>query len=56
MIPRPLEQQVQVGRGFYDLKLTQKKAMSVGEYRRLVEASGKTSRGKTTEEVEKLVG
>lgn len=55
MIPRPLEQQVMVGRGFFDLKFTQKKTMSIGDYKKLVDADNKMTRGKSTEEIEKQV-
>lgn len=54
-IPRPLEQQVLVGRGFYDLRLSQKKTMLIGEYCKMVDEAGKVARGKTTEAVEKVV-
>jgi hypothetical protein len=55
VIPRPLEQQVLIGRGFFDLKLLQKKAMSVGEYKKTVEATEPPTRGKSTEAIEKDV-
>lgn len=54
-IPRPLEQQVLVGRGFYDLRLVQRKAMTVGEYKALVDKDAKLVKGKRVEEVEKQV-
>lgn len=55
VIPRPLEQQIMVGRGFFDLKLMGKKPMLIGDYKRLVDKDAKLVRGKSTEEVERGV-
>jgi hypothetical protein len=54
-IPRPLEQQVQVGRGFFDLKLMQRKAMLVRDYKNRVDRDSRAVRGMSTEQVEKIV-
>ena len=56
VIPRPLEQQVMVGRGFYDLKLLGKKPMLVGEYKKLVDKDAQKTKGRSAEEIEKTVG
>ena len=56
VIPHPLEQQVFVGRDFYDLRLVQRKAMMMSEYKKLVDKDAQQIKGKTLLEVEQIVG
>ena len=55
VIPRPLEQQVNVGRGFYDLKLVQKKSMGLREYKQMVEKDSKQTKNKSLNQIENQV-
>jgi len=55
VIPRPLEQQVQIGRGFYDLKLIQKKSIGLGEYKEMVEKDSKQTKNKSLNQIENQV-
>lgn len=55
VIPHPLEQQIQVGRGFYDLKLVQRKALSAADYKRRVDSDAAVIRGKSSQEAERYV-
>ena len=54
-IPHPLEQQVFVGRDFYDLRLIQRKALLMGEYKKLVDKEALLIKGKSLVETEKFV-
>ena len=56
IIPHPLEQQVFVGRDFYDLRLIQRKALQMSEYKRLVDKDAQQIKGKGLLEVEQMVG
>ena len=55
-IPHPLEQRIQVGRGFYDLKLIQRKGLSCSDYKKLVDNDSRVIRGMTPNDVERHVG
>lgn len=54
-IPHPLEQQIQTGRGFYDLRLTSKKALSCSEYKKKVDEDAKFIKGLTPQQIERQV-
>ena len=54
-IPRPLEQKINIGRGFYDLHLTQKKGMTCQEYKAKVDNDAKCVKNKSHQEVERIV-
>lgn len=55
-IPHPLEQQVFVGRDFFDLRLIQRKAILMSEYKKLVDKDAQQLKGKGLLEVEQRVG
>ena len=54
-IPHPLEQQVFVGRDFYDLRLIQRKALLMGDYKKIVDKDALLIKGKSLVETEKFV-
>lgn len=55
VISRPLEQQIQIGRGFYDLKLVQKKAITLKQYKKLVDPNQKLIKGMSVPKIESFV-
>ena len=55
MIPRPLEQQVTIGRGFYDLNLIQKKSILLKDYQKLVEKDSNLAKNKPLIKIEENV-
>ena len=55
VIPHPLEQQIQTGQGFYDLRLVQKKALSCADYKKMVDKDSEAIKGLTPPQIERHV-